>query len=306
MKHSSDPNIRRPVHLRRSWLFLPGADRQALLHASKTGADVLIQEFEDFTVPARRPEARALCDDVFSVWRASGCLVAARINPLETADGPLDLEAVMAARPDIVLMPKCANPDQIIRLDKEITALETKFNTPAGNTEIVPNIESARGLVHACSIAEASKRVTAMLVASEDMAADLNAERSPSGDELAYVRQRFLVECTAAGVIAIDCPYTFADTDGARAEAVQARRWGYRAKSLVNANHVEAVNSVLTPSEAETAQAKRLIDAFELARSKGQERATLEGHAVELPTYNAAKRLVERAQAFMELSVSSN
>lgn len=306
MKQSSDPNTRRPVHLRRSWLFLPGADRQTLLQAASAGADVLIQEFEDFTVPDRRPEARQLCGEVFAAWRKSGSLVAARINPLETTDGLLDLEAVMAARPDIVLMPKCANPAQIIRLDQEITALEAGFGIPANNTEIVPNIESARGLVLACSIAEASKRVTAMLVASEDMVADLNAERSSTSDELTYVRQRFLVECTAAGVVAIDCPYTFTDVDGACTEAIAARRWGYRAKSLVTANHVEAVNRVLTPGEAETAQAKRLIEAFDLARNGGQERAILDGHAVELPTYNAARRLVERAQAFIDLSVSGN
>jgi len=306
MKNHHDQQSRRPAHLRRSWLFLPGADRQTLLEASSSGADVLIQEFEDFTVPERRPEARVLCSEVFSAWRNSGPLVAARINPLESPDGPLDLASVMAARPDIVLMPKCTNPGQIVRLDEEITVLESRLGIPAYSTEIVPNIESARGLVHACAIAEASSRVTAMLVASEDMAADLNAERSPSGSELTYVRQRFLIECTAASVTAIDCPYTFTDIDGVRAEASQARKWGYRAKSLVNADHVEAINTILAPSDIETAQAKRLIQAFEAARSRGQERAKLDGHAVEMPTYNAAKRLVERAQAFMDLDTSPN
>lgn len=49
---------RRPPELRRSWLFVPGADRAALEAAGTSGADVLIQELEDFTPPARRAEAR--------------------------------------------------------------------------------------------------------------------------------------------------------------------------------------------------------------------------------------------------------
>ena len=41
----------------------------------------------------------------------------------------------------------------------------------------------------------------------------------------------------AAGVEAIDCPYTFSDVRGAAAEARQAKRLGYRAKSLVTPAH---------------------------------------------------------------------
>src|SRR5690606_4302749 len=120
---------------------------------------------------------------------------------------------VMEAGPDIVLLPKCDDPARILRLDREISRLEARFSTPQGFTEIVPNIESARGLVRAGAIAAASPRVTAMLVASEDMAADLGAERSREGGELLQVRTRFFVECTAAGIVAIDCPYTYGDED---------------------------------------------------------------------------------------------
>ena len=45
----------RPAHLCRSWLFLEGANEAVLRGASASGADVLIQELEDFTPPASRP-----------------------------------------------------------------------------------------------------------------------------------------------------------------------------------------------------------------------------------------------------------
>ncbi|MBW3095871.1 HpcH/HpaI aldolase/citrate lyase family protein [Pseudohoeflea coraliihabitans] len=289
---------RRPVHLRRSWLFLPGADRQDLSAAATCGADVLIQEFEDFTVPERRREARQLCEEIFTAWRSAGRLAAARINPLESADGPQDLRAVMAGRPDIVLLPKCDRAAQVARLDGAIEALEKQLDLPRGRIEIVPNIESARGLVAAADIATASPRVTALLLASEDMAADLDAERNPGGSELDYVRQRFRLECAAAGVTAIDCPYTFADIEGLRRETRQARQWGFKAKSLVTPAHASVINEELTPDRRSIEKARRVLTAFDAARIGGAERASVDGHAVELPTANAARRLIARANAF--------
>jgi citrate lyase subunit beta / citryl-CoA lyase len=106
------------------------------------------------------------------------------------------------------------------------------------------------------------------------------------------VRARFLVECRAAGVEAIDCPYTFGDIKGAAAEARQAKRLGYRAKSLVSPAHAAAINRAFTPSAAEIARARRIVRAFERARAAGRGRALVDGLLVEVPIYTAAQRLL--------------
>lgn len=131
-----------------------------------------------------------------------------------------------------------------------------------------------------------------MLVASEDMVADLGTNRSRGGEELAYVRQRFLVECRAAGVEAIDCPYTFSDVKGAAADARYAKRLGYRMKSLVATGHTAAINRVFSVSEAERKKAGRIVQAFEQARKQGKGRVKVDGKLVEVPIYAAAKRLL--------------
>jgi citrate lyase subunit beta/citryl-CoA lyase len=141
-------------------------------------------------------------------------------------------------------------------------------------------------------IAKASARVSALLVASEDMVADLGTERSRRGEELAYVRGRFLVECRAAGVEAIDCPYTFSDVKGALADARTAKRLGYRMKSLVHPAHAKAINAVFTPDAKEIARAGKIVAAFEKARAAGKERAKVGGALIEVPIYAAAKRLL--------------
>jgi citrate lyase subunit beta/citryl-CoA lyase len=266
--------------MRRSWLFVPGADAQAHRAAARSGADVIILELEDFTPPELRRRARELSGAAFALWRRHGALAAVRINPFESC-GAADLAGI--ARPDIVMMSKVQSPAQVRRLDAA---------APRG-VELVPNVESALALTRIAAIARASRRVTALLLASEDMVADLGTERSRSGEELAYARARFLLECRAAGVEAIDCPYTFSDARGAAADARRAKRLGYRMKSLVEPRHAAAINKALTP---DLARARKIVAAFEAARGRGAERATVGGLRVEVPIYAAAKRALGSAE----------
>ena len=264
--------------MRRTWLFVPGADEAAHEAAARSGADVLIQELEDFTPPDRRPRARALASGLYERWRKAGALAAVRVNPLETC-GREDLAAVLAGKPDVILMSKVDAPEQVRALA-----------AAAPGVDLVPNVESAKGLLRAGEIARADPRVVALLVASEDMVADLGTSRSRGGGELAYVRQRFLVECRAAGVEAIDAPYTFSDVKGAVADAKWAARMGYRMKSLVDPAHARPLNEVLTP---DLARAARIVAAFEKAGALGKERARVDGALIEVPIYAAARRLLD-------------
>jgi len=294
----------RPPHLRRSWLFIGGVDAELLLAAPDTEADVLIYELEDFTPPDQRPRARELCGAVLASWKKTGAVAAVRINPFAddgsgktAADGLADLTAVMAHAPDAVLLPKVAEPEHVDDLDREIARLEKRYGLVLGSTEIVPNIELARGVMQTHAICLSSPRISGCLMASEDLAADLGAERSPDGSELAYARGRFHLECTAAGVPSIDCPYTWTDTAGLEADTLAARRLGNRAKSCVQGDHAAAINRVLTPGRSEVDKAERIVHAFEAAQADGSGRAEVDGSLVEVPIYLNAKRLVERARA---------
>ncbi|PAY09714.1 CoA ester lyase [Bradyrhizobium sp. UFLA03-84] len=286
----------RPAPLCRSWLFLEGANEQVLQHAAASGADVLIHELEDFTPPSLRPKARALAAELYAAWRDQGAVVAVRVNPLDQ-DGMDDLAAVMRGRPDIVALPKVAEPHHVIGLDEAVTRFERDYGIAAGSTSLLPNIEFARGLVQTGAIAAASRRTVGCLMASEDLAADLGAERGSDGLELAYARQRFIVECRAADVVAVDCPYTWSDAAGVARDTIWARRLGYTAKSLVDPAHAAIVNGVLTPSEDEMRQAGRIVAAFEAARTQGLGRVELDGSLLEVPTYSNAKRLIARGEA---------
>jgi citrate lyase subunit beta/citryl-CoA lyase len=288
----------RPPALRRSWLFLPGAERERLLSAGGSGADVLIQE-QEYCVPlAQREHARTLSREVIDAWRAAGVVTAVRINPLWD-DGLADLAAAIQAGPDIIMVPKVSDPHYVADVDKEIGRFEAEYGLPPGSTELVPNVESARGLMQTYTIARFRDRVTACLITGEEMATSLGAERGPDGVELAYARARFHLECRAAGAISIDCPYPWRDEPGLLAEAHHARRLGYTAKSALVPEHARVINRVFTPSEAEVAAAQALVAAFEATRN--QAGAPPGDAMIELPPYQAARRLLERAAALAAL-----
>jgi citrate lyase subunit beta/citryl-CoA lyase len=256
--------------------------------------DVLVQDLEDFTPPAQRMQARARAHVLFQRWRDAGAMVCVRINPLET-EGYLDLQAVMPARPDIIAYPKTAGAFQVRALDMAIATHEAALGIERGTIEILPVCETALGVACVREIAGASARVRCALLGAEDLAADLCAERSRTGDELDYARRRFLLECRAAAIEPVDAPYTFADVEGAVEEARKSRRLGYKTKSAVRPEHAARLREVLAPSSQELAQARKLVTAFEAARQQGDDRALVDGQWVEVPTYRNALRLLAAA-----------
>ncbi|MEO8164499.1 MAG: CoA ester lyase [Betaproteobacteria bacterium] len=281
--------------LRRTWLFGPGAN--AVAHAAMlgSGADVLIIDFEDFTPPTRREEARLGIAALLGRFREQGLVTAVRINALD-ADGPIDLQAAMPARPDIIAYPMTSSATQMQTLHAALDQWESKLGIAAGSTEILPVCETALGVVEVRAIAGGSRRIRSALLGAEDLAADLRAERQPDGLELEHARRRFVLECRAAGIEPIDAPYTFSDIEGAVREAAHARRLGYRSKALVRAEHAQPINTTLTPSEDDVRRATAIIEGFEAARARGEDRALVNGLWVEVPTYRNASRLVERAR----------
>lgn len=283
------------VPLLRSWLFVGGPEASTET-ARASGADVVILELEDFTPPEARPAARAAAPGLIAAWRAAGAVPAVRVNPL-AGDGIGDLAAVMAGAPDIVMLPKVRGPADIVELAAAVSAHERRFGLAEGSTRLVPNIESAAALFETRAIAAAHPRVVACLLASEDLTADLRAPRTKEGGEIAFARAYFHAACVAAGVQSIDYPYTCADEDGLRTSCAGAKALGVSAKSLVAPAHAAIVNVAFTPTDMEVAEAQRLVAAFAEARRAGGDRAHVDDHLVEVPTWRNAEAVLARAAA---------
>jgi len=157
----------------------------------------------------------------------------------------------------------------------------------------VPSIESARGLLEARAIAARSDRVVALLFGAEDFARDLGlpAKREAEAAELLYARSALVVAAVAARRGAVDGIWPdVTDRDGLRRDAVQARRLGFSGKSLIHPRQIDTVNDVFSPGAAEVSYARRVIDAFDAARRRGDGAVALDGKLLDEPIVERARR----------------
>lgn len=289
---------RRPVALRRSWLFTAGLDRAAAhRRALDSGADVIVADLEEFTAAGDRPQAREHIVELMAACHGRTTVGAVRINLL-ARDGLDDLAGVMRGAPDVIFLPYVESAAQIHALDDAISTWETRLSLVPGTTEIVPTLESALGIIRAQEILTASPRTSASLLAAEDLTADLGAERGPDSTELNHLRARFLVDCVAARRVAIDCPFNYRDPVAQQADLLWARRIGLKSKCAVYPEQVQAIHAALTPTPAIVRDALVTVNRFETVRLGQTDPDPAATTPVDAPDYHTARRQLARHDAF--------
>lgn len=274
-----------------TWLFVTSIDMEQINAAADAKPDCVIVDMEDFTPPALREKGRDMLAETLSIISAAGARPCVRINPTGTRDYPLDLAAALEAGAEVISLPKTASATDLYDLAGAIGRHGGKGDAPP---MLLPCIETAEGLVNTYAILKESPQLIGCLVASEDMTTSLRAPRDPAGTAIRYARERFLLECRAAGVEPVDCPYTWADREGLVAETEYAKALGYHAKSAARADQIAVMREILEPGNDEIAHAERLVTAFEAAEKDGRDRVEVDGQIAERPSYLNALALLER------------
>lgn len=276
-----------------TWLFVTAIDKSEIDAAAHSGADVVIVDLEDFTPPHLRAEGRAALGGTLSVITKAGAVPCVRINPTGSADHDADLIAALDGGAKIISLPKTTSAAELHDL---AAAMKNHVTDEVACPAILPCIETAEGLVNTYAILKQSPPLVGCLIASEDMTASLRAPRDRSGRAIQYARERFILECRAAGVEPVDCPYTWADVDGLVAETEDAKALGYHCKSAARADQIKIMRDILEPTTDEVAAAQKLVDAFEAAQAAGQDRIEVDGRIAEQPSYLNAMALLARAR----------
>ena len=286
----------------RSWLFVPGDDERKLAKAADSGADALIIDLEDSVSASRKSQARVLAASFVKRLRQSTARPAlyVRVNPLASFLHMDDLDAVMPAAPDGIVLPKGEGGIAIQQLSVRLAVREAEHGLDDGVTRIMAiATETARSLFLMGSFEGASQRLAGLAWGAEDLAADLGAEtnRAEDGhyaDPYRLARTLTLVGASAADVAPIDTVFTnFRDADGLRAEANAARRDGFVGKMAIHPAQVSVINEVFTPTEAALAHARAIIEAFAADPEAGV--IGINGQMIDRPHLRQAERIIARA-----------
>jgi citrate lyase subunit beta / citryl-CoA lyase len=286
----------------RSFLFVPGDSPRKLDKGMSSGADALILDLEDSVSPDRKAEARkttlAYLRQIQPEPTRPRLFV--RINALESGLADADLDAVVAGRPDAILLPKAEGGSSIIHLDAKLAAREAVHGLPDGATRIVAiATETAASLFVAGTYAGASTRLSGLTWGAEDLSAELGSEtnRDAQGrftDPYRFARNLCLAAASAAKVQPIDTVFVdFRDADGLRREAEEARRDGFTAKMAIHPGQVAVINEVFTPTPEAIARARAVVEAF--ATNPGAGVIAIDGVMFDKPHLERAKQLLGRA-----------
>ncbi|MFK5279983.1 aldolase/citrate lyase family protein, partial [Lacticaseibacillus paracasei] len=128
--------------LRRTMMFVPGANPGMLRAAPIYGADAIMFDLEDAVSLKEKDTARMLVYSALKTFDYSSVETVVRVNALD-AGGDQDIEAMVLGGINVVRLPKTETAQDIIDVDAVITAVEEKYGIQNGTTHMMAAIESA-------------------------------------------------------------------------------------------------------------------------------------------------------------------
>lgn len=286
----------------RSLLFVPGDSPGKLAKGFASGADALILDLEDSVADDNKQQARqtiaAFLSDHANADNRPRLIV--RVNPLDGPHHAADIDAIIAAKPDAVMLPKSRNGNDVTLLSSRLSVAEARAGHADGAIAIIAiATETAGALFGMGTYQDASPRLDGLTWGAEDLSADLGAEtaRDKNGhftDPYRLARALTLFAANAASVQAIDTVFTsFRDLEGLRHEAEAARRDGFTGKMAIHPAQVPVINAVFTPTPQAIARAQAVVAAL----AGGQGVAGIDGEMIDRPHLLRAGRLLARARA---------
>jgi citrate lyase subunit beta/citryl-CoA lyase len=284
------------VRPRRSVLYMPGSNARALEKSRELPADCLILDLEDAVAPEAKAAAR---DAVVKALRTGfgDREVLVRINGLDTRWWVEDLDAVAAARPDAVLVPKISDPGQLQDLAARIVDIGTDPRVRVWAMMETPLAMLNVGAIAAAAL-DSETRLAGFVMGTNDLAKDTRAKIVPGRAPMLPWLMNCVAAARAYGLDILDGVFNdLGNADGFAAECRQANDLGFDGKTLIHPNQIEPCNAVFSPSAEEVATARKMIAAFELPENKDKGVIQIDGRMVERLHAEMARRTVAIADA---------
>ena len=290
-----NPNKKR---LRRTMMFLnaqkPGLIKDPYIYKP----DSIMLDLEDAVAEKEKDVAR------FSLYHAlqeidyHGVERVVRINGLDSPYWKEDIRCAVAGGCDAIRIPKTESAQDVKAVETEVENAEKEFGIPEGRTLIMAALESARGIMKALDICEASERLFGIALSGGDYTKDLQTHITGTGVELMGARQNMVIAARAAGVQCFDTVYTdLDDMDGFKKDVETIHLMGFDGKSIINPRQIEVVHEIFTPSQKDIIFAEKVVKEIDDKKAKGIGVFTVDGKMIDIAFYDGAKRTIELAKA---------
>ncbi len=287
----------------RSLLFVPADSERKLAKSVASTADVLILDLEDAVAESRKPVARGMAAEFIAAHAATmKPRLYVRINPLDTPLAMPDLAAVVVPGLAGILLPKMRSVADLVQLGHGLDALEARAGLAHGSVKIIPvATETPQAMLAMGGFADTVlPRLAGVTWGAEDLSAAIGAvsnkdECGAYSPLYEWAASLCLAAAGAAGVPPIDTVHTdFCDTEGLVRACRASRRRGFRGRIAIHPDQVAAINDAYSPSEAELAHARRIVEAFDADPEAGT--LQIDGVMIDKPHLTQARRTLAAAQ----------
>jgi citrate lyase subunit beta/citryl-CoA lyase len=283
----------------RSLLFAPANHERRVRKLATCGADAVVLDLEDAVAQTEKGAARTgVIACLATLADATRCV---RINAFPSGLAYLDLDAVVGADLDAIVLPKVESAEEVALVDSELERLERERGLRIGRVTVIALVETALGVLHADAIAlQAPPRLRRLAFGPADYAAELGITPGPDGRELSWARSR-LVAASYAGRLAppLDGPFLdLQDANGLVADTRASRASGFRGRIVLHPNQLPGVHQGYSQAPpAELQRCRRIVEAFTDAEHHGDASLQVDGHFVDYPIYRQAREVLEQHEA---------
>jgi citrate lyase subunit beta / citryl-CoA lyase len=285
------------IRPRRSVLYMPASNARAIEKARTLAADGVILDLEDAVAPDAKDMARRQAADAVRAGGFGAREVFIRLNGLDTPWAIDDLNAAVQVAPDGILLPKVSDPAALLMIGTRLLDMHADHRI-----RVWAMIETPLAILRAHELAAVAKdaeaRLAGFVLGTNDLVKEAHGRIVPGRAPLMPWLATAIAAARAYGLVVLDGVYNdLADAEGFASECAQARDMGFDGKTLVHPNQIAACNMAFSPTEAEVAEACRIIAAFDHPENKNKGVVAIDGRMVERMHADMARRTVAIAEA---------
>jgi citrate lyase subunit beta/citryl-CoA lyase len=278
---------------RRSALYMPASNARAVEKAKGLACDVVILDLEDAVLPEKKPAAREAACSAVSAGGFGARELVVRVNALSTRWGAEDFQAVAAAGPDAILVPKVGSFADVLAAHEALDAAPER-------TALWVMIETCQSILDLRDIAAATgrTRLAGFVMGINDLAKEMGARMTPDRAPFHAALSLSVAAARSAGLAVLDGVHNeIEDLDALEAVCRQGLDFGFDGKTLIHPSHLEICNRVFAPDPADVAWGRAVIAAFAAPENAGKGAMRVEGRLAERLHRDQAIKLVAVADA---------
>jgi len=284
----------------RSILVIDALDEGALKAAASSAADAVLIDLAHPSLHGQRAEARQLARRHVQAIGKTGRPVLVRVSDARSGEMAGDVEAVVGPAVTGVVVSAVEEAQDLRDADVLVRKFEMRSKRVPGEIDLLPELDSAEGLVALSRILVATDRARAVVLSIDGLRRDLRLG-SGAGALYQHAMSEVAIHADAARLPWV--VHVQHHRPGAERFPALAHDFGAAGVTVHREGEARGMNSLFAPGTSEVTIARAMVAEWDRVRKRGEVLGVVAGELIEVPGYDRLvdRRTVRRARVLLEL-----